>query len=124
MDSKTDVTTLVEETVRQFVEETRASLKADLDAVRQVPVDAEQRDDEKFKAVLGLALAAAGAQPGAVDFLTNEARKVFEVKDGAVRARAGQFSRSKPYEPLTLGEWIDSQTRGKHAFAFVPLREH
>jgi len=76
-----------------------------------------------FNREVSYALVAAGAQPGAVEYLHGEARKVFEVRDGVVKARVGQFSRSRPDEPITVEEWLASETR-THAFAFVVSREH
>jgi hypothetical protein len=130
MAPKTDVTApeTVQETARRLTDEAIAQARADLDAMPQVRAGTEQereeRDAEQLKAVISPALAAAGAHAGAVEYLCEEARKVFEVRDDVVQARAGQFSKSKPWLQLSVAEWIDSETRGEHAFAFVPMREH
>ena len=61
---------------------------------------------------------AAGGQDQALDFVVNRAGDVFEPNgDGQLKAKAGAYSTENPGEPLTLTEWMQTQTKDI-SFAF------
>jgi len=61
---------------------------------------------------------AAGGQDAALDFVVNRAGEVFEPNgDGQLIAKAGAYSAENPGEPLSLTEWMQTQTKDI-SFAF------
>ena len=97
----------------------------ELDPLRQLLVDektARQAADQKVSdtamrsAVLSQ-FRAAGGQDAAVDFVVSRAREAFQMDGDNISAKPGVYSSDNPGEPLTLGEWMTSQTR-EIGFAF------
>ena len=63
------------------------------------------------------AFRAAGGQDAAVDFMVSRARDVFQMDGNALTAKPGIYSKDNPGDPLTLSEWMTTQTR-EIGFAF------
>jgi DNA-directed RNA polymerase subunit F len=97
----------------------------ELDPLRQLLIDektARQSADQKVSdasmrnAVL-TQFRAAGGQDAAVDFVVGRARDAFVMNGDALTAKPGVYSKDNPGDPLTLGEWMTTQTR-EIGFAF------
>ena len=112
----------VDDTLSQALESFKAS---ELDPLRKLLNDekvarqeAEQKVSDSFlrNAVLSQ-FRAAGGQDQAVDFIVSRAQEVFQIDGDNLAAKPGVYSKDNPGEPLTVGEWMTSQTR-EIGFAF------
>ena len=63
------------------------------------------------------AFRAAGGEDAALDFVVNRASDVFRVEGDKLVAKPGQYSTDTPGDPLSLPEWMASQTK-EIGFAF------
>lgn len=76
-------------------------------------------DDSTLRSKVADVFLKAGGKANALDFIVTEAKTVFSVDGGDVKAAANKFSSEKPGEPLGLQEWIGTQVK-KNDFAFGP----
>ena len=97
----------------------------ELDPLRQLLTDektARQAADQKvsdaaMRHEVLTQFRAAGGQDAAVDFMVSRARDVFQMDGNALTAKPGIYSKDNPGDPLTLSEWMTTQTR-EIGFAF------
>jgi hypothetical protein len=88
-----------------------AELESQLATAQQTANRSVLRDQLRDKAVK------CGVIPQAIDILLDKAESAFEVKDGAVQAKA--FSTTTPGERMTAEEWLLSTTQ-EFPFLFHP----
>ena len=113
-----DVQAVVDEALRRFKETEFKAVQTQLTATNEARKAAEQKVIEQQMATsIGQAFKSAGGQDEAEAFIVSRARDKFEIQDGVIQAKAGQYSVEKPGEPLPLEEWMASQTK-EVGFAF------
>jgi hypothetical protein len=106
------------EDIRSIVMEAVEPLKAELESERAARQEAQRKNDQsQLSGEISTAFLEAGGRPAALEFLTTQARDVFEVVDGEVQARPGQYSKRQAGEPLPVAEWMEAQTQAV-GFAF------
>lgn len=109
-----DVTALVQ----AGIEAAMKPVTQQLEGIKSEREQAQRRaDDLLLKDVIGGAFTKAGGEAEALEFMVGRARDVFEVKDGVLKAKPGQFSADKPGDPMSVSEWLTAQTK-QAAFAF------
>jgi len=74
-------------------------------------------DQLVFKSKVGDVFLHVGGRPEALDYILPKAAAVFSLKDGQLATT--EFSGNRPGEPLSIDEWMISQTLTS-AFAFKP----
>jgi hypothetical protein len=106
------------EDIQALVVDAVAPLKAELEAERKARQVAQSKNDSaQLRGEISSAFLDAGGQPKALGFLTDRAEEVFEVIDGKVQAKVGNYSKQHAGEPVTVGEWMSDQTQDvKFAF--------
>jgi len=113
-----DVQAVVDAALHQFKETEFKAVQAKLEATDAARKTAEQQvSDQSMAAAIGRAFKAVGGQDAAQSFIVSRARERFEMVDGDMRAKTGNYSVEKPGEPLPLAEWMATQTKDV-GFAF------
>ena len=104
--------------VRDHVTSAVEPLKLELESERAARQEAQRKNDQsQLSSEISTAFLEAGGRPAALEFLTAQARDVFEVVDGEVQAKPGQYSKRRAGEPLPVDEWMEAQTQAV-GFAF------
>ena len=104
--------------IRSIVLEAVEPLKQELESERAARQEAQRKNDQsQLSSEISTAFLEAGGRPAALEFLTAQARDVFEVVDGEVQAKPGQYSKRRAGEPLPVDEWMEAQTQAV-GFAF------
>lgn len=102
----------IAEIVRGEVHSAVEPLKQELESERAARVAAQQKNDEaQLRSEISTVFLEAGGRPKALDFLVGQAESVFEVKEGSLVARSGNYSQKDAGEPLSVAEWIERQTQ-------------
>ena len=113
-----DVQAVVDAALARFKDTEFKAVQAQLTATNEARKAAEQQvTEQQMTASIGQVFKAAGGQDGAEAFIVSRAREKFEIQDGVLQAKTGQYSVEKPGEPLPLEEWMASQTK-EVGFAF------
>lgn len=106
------------EDIRAIVLEAVEPLKVELEAERAARQAAQRKSDQaQLRGDISTAFLDVGGQPKALEFITTQANEVFEVVEGKLQARPGQYSKRDAGEPIKVAEWMDEQTRAVN-FAF------
>jgi len=106
------------EDIRSIVLEAVEPLKVELEAERAARQAAQRKSDQaQLRGEISTAFLDVGGQPKALEFITTQAAGVFEVVEGKLQARPGQYSKRDAGEPIKVAEWMDEQTRAVN-FAF------
>lgn len=79
--------------------------------------NAKRADDAVMSAFISEKFVKAGGKSSATEYITGKASEMFEVKDGAVVAKANKFSADRPGDALGVDEWLTSMAKA-HDFAF------
>lgn len=77
----------------------------------------KRADESTLRSKVSEVFIKAGGKANALDFIVGEAKSVFKVEAGEVKAHDNKFSTDKPGELLGLTEWIGTQVK-KNDFAF------
>ena len=113
-----DVQAVVDAALARFKDTEFKAVQAQLTATNEARKVAEQQvTEQQMTASIGQVFKAAGGQDGAEAFIVSRARDKFEIQDGVLQAKTGQYSIEKPGEPLPLEEWMVAQTK-EVGFAF------
>jgi hypothetical protein len=104
--------------IRSIVLEAVEPLKVELETERAARQAAQRKSDQaQLRGEISTAFLDVGGQPKALEFITTQAEAVFEIVEGKLRARPGQYSKRDAGEPIKVAEWMDEQTRAVN-FAF------
>src|SRR5262245_29442296 len=101
----------------QKVEEMVAPLRLQVEAsTKKAEAERLRADEYLLQTHVTEAFTKAGGQGKATDFIVSLAKNHFEVKDGKVVAKTGQFSKDKPGDALSVKEWL-KKTAEEHDYA-------
>ena len=93
------------------------ALESELAAEKAARMEAQQQADRsRVRDVLRDKATAVGVLPAAIDILLDKADPVFTMDGDVVKAKPNIFSPTRPGEPLTPDEWMDSAIKD---FAFL-----
>jgi hypothetical protein len=113
-----DVQAVVDAAIAQFKNTEFKAIQAKLEQTDAARAQAEQKVAEQaMAAYIGQSFKAAGGQDAAQAFIVTRAAEKFEMSEGQLRAKSGQYSIERPGEPLPLAEWMEGQT-AEVGFAF------
>jgi len=114
-----DVDSAVSAALQAFKDTELTPLRKLLTNEREARLEADKKVSQAtLKNEVLKSFRAAGGQDQALDFVVNRAGEVFQTNgDGQLKAKAGAYSTENPGEPLTLTEWMQTQTRDI-SFAF------
>lgn len=111
----------VNDKVKAAAEELVKPLRDQLALMAAESANERKRADEfLLQSKIGDAFVKAGGKASATDFVVNLAKNVFEVKDSSVNPKTGNFSKSKPGDPITIDEWLTSVVQKDHDYVFTP----
>ncbi len=106
------------EDIRAIVTEAVAPLKQELESERAARISIQEKNDQNLlRDQISQAFLDVGGLPKALGYITQQASDVFEVVDGKVQARPGQYSSRNAGDALPVTEWIEKQTQ-EVSFAF------
>lgn len=104
-----------------MVEAVKAATKPLTDEVAAMKAasaaDRKRADDATMRSHIGEKFVKVGGVPSALDFIVGKATAAFVVEDNAVKAKPNLFSTERPGEPLSVDEWLVTQTK-ESDFAF------
>lgn len=108
--------------VTSAVEAAVKPLKDQLLTTQQTLNDEKKRADEgTLRSSVAERFLKSGGKAKALDFIVGQAKSVFTVENGVVKAAANKFSTERPGEPLSLDEWVAAQVQ-ENDFAFEPSK--
>ena len=109
-------------TIKAAVDAALHPVKEALESERKVRKQAQaQIDDATLRQAVGDRFVKAGGKPKAVDYMVGQAKDVFHVESGEVKAKPNRFSAKAPGEPLSIEEWLLSMVT-EADFAFEPSK--
>jgi hypothetical protein len=111
-----DITALVTAAVSAAVAPLQEQVKA---SSASLAAERKRADDQTLRSFVGERFVKAGGIASALDYIVGKATDPFEVRDGAVVAKANKFSTTNPGSPLSVEEWLGVQTK-ESDFAFKP----
>lgn len=111
-----DVQTMITAAVTAAVKPVQDSLTA---ITASAAAEREKNAELMLRSKLSDKFIAAGGVPEALSYMLQEAKPVFVVQDGEVKAGPNRFSADRPGEPLSMDEWLTAQMKTS-AFAFKP----
>lgn len=114
-----DVDSAVSAALQAFKDTELAPLRKLLTNEREARLEADQKVAlSTLKNEVLKSFKSAGGQDEAIDYIVSRAGDVFEPNGGGqLKAKAGAYSTENPGEPLTLTEWMQTQTKDI-SFAF------
>jgi hypothetical protein len=96
--------------VREQVNAAIEPIKNELEQERTARIaEQEKNASSRMREEISRAFLEAGGKPRAVDFMVSEASKIFEVREGQVQARAGQYSPKRAGEAVSVAEFMQNQ---------------
>jgi hypothetical protein len=112
----------IDEFIEPMVEEAVAKLNVRVDAmlddIRADTAEAERGIAEKeFERLVRKNAVLGGVLPQAVDYIVPDVRKLFEVRDNALKVRNGATMPGDPLAPLTIEAWL-AERRKEVPFLF------
>lgn len=111
-----DISVLIQSAVAAAVKPMQEQMSAGVAATAA----ANKRADESvLRSFIGEKFVKAGGEVKATDFILGQARDVFVVEDGVVKALPNKYSTAKPGDPLDVDEWLVSAAKD-FDFAFKP----
>ncbi len=87
----------------------------------QAEAERKRADEYLLKTHVTDIFTKSGGKAKASDFVVDLAKNNFEVKDGKVVAKVGQFSKTNPGDALSPKEWVESLA-DEHDYVFEPSR--
>ena len=109
-------------TIKAAVDAALHPVKEALESERKVRKQAQgQIDDATLRQAVGDRFVKVGGKPKAVDYMVGQAKDVFHVESGEVKAKPNRFSAKAPGEPLSIEEWLLSMVT-EADFAFEPSK--
>lgn len=93
-----------QDTLAQMQEQVRASAAA-------AEADRKRADDLLFQSRVTEEFTKIGGKAKAAEFIIGKARTAFDVKDGDIVPKPGQFNPAKPGEVLTISDWLGATVK-------------
>lgn len=111
-----DVTAAMNAAVQAAVKPLQEQLQAQ---AQSLATEKTRADESTLRSKVSDVFLKAGGKANALDFIVGQAKSVFQVDGGEVKAAPNKFSADRPGEPLGIQEWITGQVK-VNDFAFGP----
>lgn len=108
------ITTAVNAAVKPLQEQLTGNAQA-------LATEKARADESTLRSKVSEVFLKAGGKANALDFIVGEAKSIFKVVEGVVKAADNMFSTEKPGELIGVQEWIGAQVK-KNDFAFEPSK--
>lgn len=115
---ETDIDAKVKSTVDELLKPLRDQVAA---SVAETAAERKRADDFLFRSQIGEVFTKVGGKAKAIDFVVDQAQRVFEVKDRAIVAKTGNFSTERPGESLDITEWMSNIIK-EHDYIIEPSK--